>query len=89
MMDRNQTHLEVLSLSTPEIETMCGLARRAGALGAKLTGAGGGGCVVALVPAQAVADAVLEAWKREGLEGFAASAAPEGRPRAIESEAAP
>jgi len=89
MMDRNQTQLEGLSLSTPEIETMCGLARRAGALGAKLTGAGGGGCVVALVPSQAVADAVLEAWKREGLEGFAASAAPEGRPRAIGSEAAP
>jgi mevalonate kinase len=89
LMDRNQTLLEGLSLSTPEIETMCGLARGAGALGAKLTGAGGGGCVVALVPSTAVADAVLEAWKHEGLEGFSASAAPESRPRAFESEAAP
>lgn len=89
LMDRNQKLLEGLLLSTSEIETMCDQARRAGALGAKLTGAGGGGCVVALVPSPAVADAVLEAWKREGLEGFAACAAPESRPRAMESEAAP
>jgi len=89
LMDRNQTVLEELLLSTSEIETMCDLARRAGALGAKLTGAGGGGCVVALVPSQAVAEAVLEAWKREGLDGFAASVAAEDRPRATESEVAP
>jgi mevalonate kinase len=89
LMDRNQTLLAGLSLSTPEIEAMCGVARRAGALGAKLTGAGGGGCVVALVPSQAVAEAVLEAWKNEGLEGFATWAAQEVRPRAFESETAP
>ncbi len=89
LMDRNQTLLGGLSLSTPGIETMCGLARHAGALGAKLTGAGGGGCVVALVPSQPVAEAVLEAWKGEGLEGFATSAAPEIRPRTFESETAP
>ncbi len=80
LMDRNQTLLGTLRLSTPEIEPMCELARAAGALGAKLTGAGGGGCVVALVPSQAVADAVLEAWKAKGLEGFATSASPEARP---------
>jgi mevalonate kinase len=89
LMDRCQTQLGGLALSTPEIENMCDLARQAGALGAKLTGAGGGGCVVALVPSQSVAEAVLEAWKGEGLEGFAASVAPEGRPRALETETAP
>jgi mevalonate kinase len=89
LMDRNQTLLGGLLLSTPEIESMCDLARRAGALGAKLTGAGGGGCVVALVPSQAVADAVLDAWKAQGLDGFATSAAQEVRPRAVESETAP
>lgn len=89
LMDRNQALLGTLRLSTAEIESMCELARSAGALGAKLTGAGGGGCVVALVPSQAVADAVLEAWKAKGLEGFATSASPEARPRAVESETAP
>jgi mevalonate kinase len=89
LMDRNQALLGTLRLSTPEIESMCELARAAGALGAKLTGAGGGGCVVALVPSQAVADAVLEAWKAKGLEGFATSAAPEARLRDAPSETAP
>ncbi len=37
-------------ISTPECETMLGAAREAGAFGARLTGAGGGGCLVALSP---------------------------------------
>jgi mevalonate kinase len=89
LMDLNQMLLAGLFLSTPEIERMCSLARGAGALGAKLTGAGGGGCVVALVPSHAVGDAVLEAWKGDGLEGFSTSVAQETRTRALETEAAP
>jgi|CZKU01.1.fsa_nt_gi mevalonate kinase len=89
LMDLNQMLLAGLFVSTPEIERMCALARGAGALGAKLTGAGGGGCVVALVPSHTVGDAVLEAWKAEGLEGFATSVAQETRPRALQSETAP
>jgi mevalonate kinase len=89
LMDLNQMLLGGLMVSTPEIERMCALARAAGALGAKLTGAGGGGSVAALVPSSAVADAVLAAWKAEGLEGFATSVAHEIRPRALESETAP
>ena len=49
LMDLNQVLLSGLMVSTEEIETMCRLARESGALGAKLTGSGGGGCVVALV----------------------------------------
>jgi mevalonate kinase len=88
-MDLNQMLLGGLFLSTPEIEHMCRLARDAGAHGAKLTGAGGGGCVVALVPSQAVAEAVLGAWKAEGLEGFATTVAAETRSRPLESGTAP
>lgn len=69
LMDLNQMILSGLFVSTPEIERMCGLARKAGALGAKLTGAGGGGCVVALARAEE-APAVLAAWKAEGFDGF-------------------
>lgn len=48
LMNYNQMLLSGLFLSTPEIERACSLARDAGALGAKLTGAGGGGAVIAL-----------------------------------------
>ena len=48
LMNYNQMLLSGLFLSTPEIERACAVARDAGALGAKLTGAGGGGAVIAL-----------------------------------------
>jgi mevalonate kinase len=48
LMNYNQMLLSGLFLSTPEIERACSIAREAGALGAKLTGAGGGGAVIAL-----------------------------------------
>jgi mevalonate kinase len=51
LMNYNQMLLSGLFLSTPEIERACAVAREAGALGAKLTGAGGGGAVIALCEA--------------------------------------
>jgi len=42
--------LNALGVSTPELERMIEIARRAGAAGAKLTGAGGGGSIVAACP---------------------------------------
>ncbi len=42
--------LNAIGVSTPEIERMVDIARRNGACGAKLTGAGGGGSIVALCP---------------------------------------
>jgi mevalonate kinase len=77
LLDLNQMLLSGLFLSTPEIEQMCAAARAAGALGAKLTGAGGGGCVVALVEDAERGAAVLGAWKSEGFDGFATLVKPE------------
>lgn len=42
--------LNALGVSTPELENMVAIARENGALGAKLTGAGCGGAIVALCP---------------------------------------
>lgn len=42
--------LNGLQLSTPALEELIGIARSSGALGAKLTGGGGGGSMVALCP---------------------------------------
>jgi hydroxymethylglutaryl-CoA reductase len=42
--------LNAIEVSTPELEKMIQIARQQGAVGAKLTGAGGGGSIVALCP---------------------------------------
>lgn len=42
--------LNAIEVSTPELESMVSIARAAGACGAKLTGGGGGGSIVALCP---------------------------------------
>ncbi len=68
LMNYNQMLLSGLFVSTEGIERCCGLARDAGALGAKLTGAGGGGAVVALCDGDAAP--VLSAWGRAGIECF-------------------
>jgi mevalonate kinase len=71
LMDLNQVLLAGLFLSTPEIETACAVAREARALGAKLTGSGGGGAVVALVE-HGERERVLEAWRMQGIRCFGA-----------------
>ncbi|HET6282482.1 MAG TPA: mevalonate kinase [Polyangia bacterium] len=60
--------LASLRVSSAEIETMVHGARAAGAVGAKLTGAGGGGAVIALAPGHE--KDVLRHWKRDGFDGF-------------------
>ena len=50
LLDLNHTILCSLMLCTTKLDDMCQAARRAGALGAKMTGAGGGGCMFALAP---------------------------------------
>jgi mevalonate kinase len=57
-----------LRVSSPEIETLVHGARAAGAIGAKLTGAGGGGAVIALAPAHETD--VVARWRRDGFDGF-------------------
>jgi mevalonate kinase len=89
LMDLNQMLLAGIFVSSPEIEHLCAVARAAGALGAKLTGAGGGGSVVALAPSKGVGEAVLAAWRDAGFEGFAARAARDIRGRTLENESAP
>jgi hydroxymethylglutaryl-CoA reductase len=50
LMNLCQGYLNALQLSTPELEELVHIARANGALGAKLTGGGGGGSMVALCP---------------------------------------
>ncbi len=72
LLDHNHELLAVWMLSTPEIEKCCTLAREAGALGAKLTGAGGGGCVIAL-PGAGASESILSSWRAAGYQCFDSS----------------
>jgi mevalonate kinase len=49
LMNQNQEILKDLGVSTPQLDKMISVAREAGAYGAKLSGAGGGDCMIALV----------------------------------------
>jgi hydroxymethylglutaryl-CoA reductase len=63
LMNVCQGLLNGLQVSSPELEELIQIARESGALGAKLTGGGGGGSMIALCPdsPDAVADAIRSA----------------------------
>lgn len=69
LMDLNQNLLSSLMVSTPRTEELCRLARENGAYGAKLTGGGGGGCMIAIAPNDCV-EPILSAWKNAGAPVF-------------------
>jgi mevalonate kinase len=50
LMNYNQNLLEKLEVSSKELDLLINAAKVAGAYGAKLSGAGGGDCMIALVP---------------------------------------
>jgi mevalonate kinase len=78
LMNRNQSILRDMDLSTPAIDQLCAAALTAGAHGAKLTGGGGGGCVVALASDAGAAERVVAAWRGAGFEGFVARVTQQG-----------
>ena len=69
LLDSNHGLLSSLSLGTTKLDEMCQAARDAGALGAKMTGAGGGGCMFALASDE---DAALRLRDLLGEGSFAA-----------------
>lgn len=65
LMDTSQASCrDTYECSCEELDALCAIAKRAGAYGARLTGAGWGGCIVCLVPGAEV-DAVRDAWVRD------------------------
>ncbi len=71
-MNRAHVVLADLGVSTPVLDGLCELAKTHGAHGAKLTGAGGGGAVIAIAPRDKEA-AILAAWKTAATTGFVAT----------------
>jgi mevalonate kinase len=65
LMDENQACLRQVGVSSPELEGLIAAAKSAGALGAKLSGGGRGGNMIALVE-EGAADAVTQALVNAG-----------------------
>ncbi len=64
LLDKNQQFLRDLQVSSPKLENLISAAREAGAVGAKLSGGGRGGNMIALVPperSRQVEEALLQA----------------------------
>lgn len=74
LMDRSHEMLRQIGVSDPDLDRLVLLCRTKGAVGAKLTGAGGGGCVIALARDEGEADRLAAAIVREGYGAFPACA---------------
>jgi mevalonate kinase len=68
LMNENHTLLQEIEVSHEKLDLLVDVARNHGALGAKLTGGGGGGCMVALTPGKTLQERVAKAIEREGFE---------------------
>ncbi len=77
LMNMNQGLLSAVGVSNEPLERLIYAAREAGALGAKLTGAGGGGCMIALCHEEKLKD-VAEAVKDVGGTAFIARKTDDG-----------
>ena len=66
LMDENHRLLRAIEVSCPELEHLAQLARSHGALGAKQTGAAGGGCVLALTPGRDLQQRVAASLQAKG-----------------------
>ena len=68
LMNENHRILQEIGVSSKELDLLVEMARKQGAFGAKLTGGGGGGCMVALTPGKEVQGKVASAFKTAGFE---------------------
>lgn len=67
-MNENHRLLQEIDVSSKELDILIDLALKQGAFGAKLTGGGGGGCMVALTPGKELQGKIASAIKNLGFE---------------------
>ncbi len=68
LMNENHQLLQEIQVSCKELDHLVEVARKQGAFGAKLTGGGGGGCMIALTPGEKLQEKVAAAIEKEGFE---------------------
>lgn len=69
-MNENHKLLQEIGVSCNELDTLVNLARDSGALGAKMTGTGRGGYMVALTPGRELQRRVTEKIERKGFQAL-------------------
>jgi mevalonate kinase len=74
-MNEAQTCFRELGLSLKEVEDVIKIANLKGACGAKLTGAGGGGCVIVLIEKS---ESLIQLYKKLGYDAFETKLGVEG-----------
>ncbi|MFH0816107.1 MAG: mevalonate kinase [Methanobacteriota archaeon] len=70
LMDENHALLQQIEVSHPKLDELVGIARANGAAGAKMTGGGLGGYMVALTPGKGVQDGVAAAMEKAGYKAL-------------------
>jgi mevalonate kinase len=68
LMNENHLLLQEIEVSCKELDYLVDLSRKQGAFGAKMTGGGGGGCMLALTPGKKLQEKVASAIENEGFE---------------------
>jgi mevalonate kinase len=68
LMNENHRLLQTIEVSSKELDQLVEIALNQGAFGAKLTGGGGGGCMVALTPGKELQENVAKSMEREGFK---------------------
>jgi mevalonate kinase len=68
LMNENHLLLQDIEVSCKELDYLVELSRIQGAFGAKMTGGGGGGCMLALTPGKKLQEKVASAIENEGFE---------------------
>jgi mevalonate kinase len=68
LMNENHRLLQEIEVSCKELDYLVDLARKQGAFGAKMTGGGGGGCMLALTPGKKLQKNVASAIENKGFE---------------------
>ena len=69
LMNKNHELLQQLTVSFKELDNLVELARENGAIGAKMTGTGRGGNMIALAPDEATMNVIAEVLKKGGAAG--------------------
>jgi mevalonate kinase len=68
LMNENHKLLQQIEVSSRELDFLVSIAREQGALGAKLTGGGLGGNMIALTPGKALQEEIATAIEKEGFQ---------------------